>query len=479
MTRRARILGTAVVMTGTFLAAMDISVVGTAMPTVIGELGGIDRYGWVFSAYLLTSTVVTPVFGRMSDMFGRKPIYLGALIAFTALSMLCGTARTIDELIAYRALQGLAAGALLPTGFTIIGDLYDRKTRAKVIGLFSSVWVGSALVGPLIGGFLTQTLSWRWTFYVNLPFGILATLLLIFAFRDTGEHHRQKLDWLGTIVFTAAATALMLGFNGIAPLVTVPAALVLGALFVAIERRAASPMIDLALISQPLISAALLLSLLVGAIQFGFLSYVPPFVQGVQGGQPAEAGIAIGAMSIGWSVGATVVGWLLLRIGVRRATTIGAVMLAASVLVLVFLAADSPIALVAGAGVIAGAGLGWLTSPIVITLQTSVGYAQRGAVTSLLQFVRTLGGATGVAALGSLLTATLGARAGDARVLLDPIGRGDADLERIAPIRGALAEGLHAIYIAMLAASVVVIFLSRRLPEEMPAEVGETAAAAG
>lgn len=478
ITRRARILGTAVVMTGTFLAAMDISVVGTAMPTVIGELGGIDRYGWVFSAYLLTSTVVTPVFGRMSDMFGRKPIYLGALVAFTALSMLCGTARTIDELIAYRALQGLAAGALLPTGFTIVGDLYDRKTRAKVIGLFSTVWVGSALVGPLIGGFLTQTLSWRWTFFVNLPLGVLATLLLIVAFRDTGEHHRQKLDWLGTVVFAAAATSLMLGFNGVAPLVTAPVAVALGAAFVAVERRAASPMIDLALISQPLISAALLLSLLVGAIQFGFLSYVPPFVQGVQGGSPAEAGIAIGATSIGWSAGATVVGWILLRIGVRRATTAGALMLAASVLVLTLLTASSHVALVAAVSFIAGAGLGWLTSPIVITLQTSVGYAQRGAVTSLLQFVRTLGGATGVAALGSLLTAALGARADDARVLLDPVGRGGADTESIAPIRGALSEGLHAIYVAMLVASIVVIYLSRRLPEEMPAEAGQEAAAA-
>ncbi|MBU6423108.1 MAG: MFS transporter, partial [Chloroflexi bacterium] len=203
ITRRHQVLGTILVMTGTFVSAMDTSVVGTAMPTIIGELGGIDRYAWVFSAYLLASTVGTPIFGRLADMYGRKAVYLFALIGFVAFSMIAGTSTSIDELIVLRGLQGLAAGALIPTGFTIIGDLYDRATRAKISGLFSTVWVGAAILGPAIGGFLTQALSWRWTFYVNLPIGLVALGLLVFAYRDTGEHHRQQIDWPGAIAFTA------------------------------------------------------------------------------------------------------------------------------------------------------------------------------------------------------------------------------------------------------------------------------------
>lgn len=480
MTQRRRILGTILVMTGTFLAAMDITIVGTAMPTIIGELGGIDRYAWIFSAYLLTSTVVTPVFGRMADMFGRKLIYFGALVAFVTFSMLCGTSRSIDELIVFRALQGLGAGALLPTGFTIVGDLYDRQTRAKAIGLFSSVWIGAAIVGPAIGGFLTQTLSWRWTFYVNLPVGLIALALLVFAYRDTGEHHRQGIDWLGTAVFTGSATALMLGFNGVAPFFTVPLAIVLAVLFVRIEQRAEAPMIDLALVRDPLIASVLALTLLVGAVQFGFTSYVPPFIQGVLGGQPAEAGIALGAMSIGWSVGATAVGWIMLRTGIRRVVTAGSAMLAGSALGLVLLTPGSAIPLVGALGVLAGLGLGWVSAPPFVAIQTSVGYRQRGTVTSLTQFARTLGGATGVAAFGSLLTAELGPRAAQASVLLDPIGRGSADPVALEAIRGGLASGLHAIYVAMLVLAVIVIALARRLPEEMPAEAArDDVAAAG
>ena len=302
---RRQVLWTILVMTGTFVAAMDVSVIGTAMPTVIGELGGIDRYGWVFSAYLLTSTATTPLFGRLADMFGRKPLYFGALITFVAFSMLAGTSRSMDELIVYRALQGVGAGALVPTGFTMIADLYDRRTRAKVVGLFSTVWVISAIIGPVIGAAITQTISWRWTFYVNLPIGLAALALLVLTFSDTGEHHRQRIDWLGAAAFTAAATLLMLGLNGVAPVVTVPLALVLAALFVRIERGTDAPMIDVALVRQPLIAATIALTLASGVIQFGVISYLPPFVQGVLGGQPAEAGLALAAMTIGWSCSAS------------------------------------------------------------------------------------------------------------------------------------------------------------------------------
>jgi EmrB/QacA subfamily drug resistance transporter len=473
---RRQVLGTIVVMTGTFVAGMDVSVIGTAMPTAIGELGGIDRYGWVFSAYLLTSTATTPIFGRLADMFGRKPLYFFALIAFVAFSMLCGASRSMEELIAFRALQGIGAGALLPTGFTMIADLYDRRTRAKVVGLFSTVWITSAMVGPVIGAALTEALSWRWTFYVNLPIGLAALVLLVFTFRDTGEHHRQRIDWLGAAVFASAATLLMLGLNGIAPVVTIPVAIALGVAFVRIEGGTDSPMIDLELVKRPLIAATLALTLASGVMQFGVISYLPPFVQGVLGGQPAQAGFALAGMSIGWSVGATVIGWVLFRIGLRTAVVAGSVTLVFAMGWLALLTPASTFPEVVAASTLVGLGMGWTSMPVFVTAQTSVGYAQRGVVTSLVQFCRTLGGAAGVAALGSLLNSRLGPFVQDASVLLAP-GPG-TDVAASEPMRLALADGLHWVYVGLIGVSLVAIVLAQRMPREMPEEVTTQPAAA-
>ncbi len=480
ITRRHQVLGTILVMTGTFVSAMDTSVVGTAMPTIIGELGGIDRYAWVFSAYLLASTVGTPIFGRLADMYGRKAVYIFALIGFVAFSMIAGTSTSIDELIVLRGLQGLAAGALIPTGFTIIGDLYDRATRAKISGLFSTVWVGAAILGPAIGGFLTQALSWRWTFYVNLPIGLVALGLLIFGYRDTGEHHRQQIDWPGAIAFTAGVTVLMLALNDLAPLLTVPIAVVLILLFLRLERGAGVPFLDLGLVRDPLIGASIGMTLAAGAIQFGATSFIPPFVQGVQGGQPAEAGLALGALSVGWTVGSTSIGWVLLRMGVRRVVMAGSVVLVAGGVGLAFVSAASSIPLVAALSAVVGLGMGLTGTPILVTVQTAVTYAQRATVTSLVQFARSLGGAAGVAGLGSLLTASLGASAGRSAALLDPVARQDVDPASLDPIRAVLASGLHAVFVAMVVVAVAGTLLARRLPVEMPAEatgMGPTAAA--
>jgi MFS family permease len=445
---------------------------------VIGELGGIDRYAWVFSAYLLASTVVTPVFGRLADMFGRKGIYFGALVGFVAFSMLAGQSASIDQLIAFRALQGLAAGALLPTGFTIVGDLYDRATRAKISGLFSTVWVGAAIVGPAIGGFITQALSWRWTFYVNLPIGLVALALLVLGYSDTGEHHRQRVDWMGALVFAASATALMLGLNGLLPLALLPLALLLGVLFVRLEAGADAPFLQLALVRDPLIGAALAMTLAAGALQFGVTSFLPPFVQGVEGGQPAEAGLALGAMSVGWSLGSIAIGWILLRVGLRAVVVAGSAMLVLGMLGIVLLVASSPIPLVAAFATIVGIGMGTTSTPILVTVQTSVGYAQRATVTSLVQFARSLGGATGVAALGSVFTTALGSSAAGASVLLDPVARQGVAPATLDPVRAVLASGLHAVYVGMIAVAIVATLLARRLPRELPAEAGRQPTAA-
>lgn len=472
---RARVLGTALVMTGMLLSGMDFSIVGTAMPTIVGELGGIDRYAWVFSAFLLVSTATTPIFGRLADMYGRKPLYFGALVAFVVSSVLAGGSRTMDELIVFRALQGLGVGALIPIGITMIGDLYDSRSRAKVVGLFGSMWLLSAMLGPAIGAALTQTLSWRWCFYVNLPIGAVALVLLIFGFRDTGEHRRQRIDVVGFVVFVAAATSLMLGLHGVQPPLTIAVAVLLGVLFVRVERSAAAPMIDLALLRDPLIGAALAMTVAVGAVQFGLVSFVPPFVQGVLGGRPADAGIALAATSIGWSSGATGGGWVLFRVGLRRLVLLGTAALTAAALGLALLGAATPFAFVVVIAVVAGLGLGWTAMPVTVALQSAVGYARRGSVTSLLQFTRTLGGAAGVAAMGSILNARLGDAALGASVLLDPSARGVASGAALDQLAFALGEGLRGVYLATLGLGVLALALALRLPTDMPVEAADRA----
>ena len=447
---RDQLIGVIVVMTGMAVAAVDTTVVATAMPTAIGDLGGIDRYSWVFASYLLVSTATTPVFGRLSDVHGRKKVYFGALVVFVSASLLCGQARTMNELIAFRALQGLGAGALMSTGITMLGDLFDVRQRGRVQGFTASVWATAAIIGPTIGGVITQTLSWRWTFYVNLPIGLIAIALLL-NLHDREEHRGGGIDWIGAIVFAASAALLLLGVNG-----TYPA---LAILFVAIERRTAQPLVDLSLLGIPIIGIGLTQGVLVGAMQFAASTFIPPFAQGALGHTPVEAGLALGAMSLAWPIGSTTTGWFLLRIGIRRAVVIGSVAALAGAVMLATLSTTSPLLVLVVAAALIGAGQGITNVPLLVGVQTAVGYAKRGVVTSLVNFSRSLGGAVGVAALGAMLNAALGGRAVEVEGALDP-HTGAAS----AATRDLLAGGIHVIFIALAALAAVSLLLAFRLP---------------
>lgn len=451
-------------MAGTFVAAIDNTVVGTAMPTVIGDLGGIDRYSWVFSAYLLVSTVTTPVFGKLSDVMGRKRIYLFALLVFVGSSMLAGLAQTMDQLIAFRALQGVGAGALIPTGFTMIGDLFDVRERGRVQGFFSSVWASSAIVGPTVGGLITQAFSWRWVFYVNLPIGALAIGLLVLGFQDRAEHRAGRVDWLGASLFASSATLLLLGLNGISAPLSLSAGAVLAVLFVQVERHSAEPLIAFDLLRVPIIGVGLAIALIGGAVQFGATTYLPPFVQGVLGRSPVEAGLALAAMSIAWPAGSMITGWFLLRTGVRRAVLAGSLSLALGTLFLSTLGTDTPIVILLIGAAATGFGMGCTNTPVLVGAQTAVGYANRGIVTSLQRFSRTLGGAVGVASFGAMLNAVIGPRVQELTVLLDPRTRGVIDPALIAPVRDLLAQGLHAIFVGLFVIALASIILALKMP---------------
>ncbi len=476
---RDQLAGVAVVMVGSFVAALDQTVVGTAMPTVIGELGGIERYGLVFSAYLLLATVTTPLSGRLSDVLGRKPIYLAGLLVFVAGSMLAGLSRTMDDLIAFRAIQGVGAGALLPVGLTIIGDLFDVRRRARMQALFSTVWIVSAVIGPSIGGVLTQTLSWRWAFYVNLPIGLVAALVMALFFREHVAPHDRAVDWLGAGVFAAGTLALLLGLNGIAtaPALILAAALMTG--FVLIERRVASPLIDVSLILERGLGGGIALNAVVGVMLLALTTYVPPFVQGVQGRQPVEAGLIVSGTSLGWTAGSLFMSVALLRLGPRRSALVGTASWAAGAALLTTLDPTTSVPVIVLAVALLGLGMGLTLNPVLVSVQSAVSWSRRGMATGLTSFARNIGSAVGVAVLGSILVLVMGPAAAGASALLDPSSRAALGAAEATPLRVALAGGLHAVYVVMTLVAVAGALFAVRLPARLVDVPDEVAVAAG
>lgn len=460
-------LGVVAVVAATLVAALDSTIVGTVMPTVIGELGGIEQYAWVFSIYLLTLTVATPTGGRLADIVGRKPVFLVGLVVFVAASALCGLSQSMEQLIVFRALQGLGGGVFLPVGITVIGDLFEPRMRARVQGWFSVVWIAAALMGPAVGGLITEALSWRWAFYVNVPIGVVAALLIAFGLRETHVHREGRLDIPGALVLSSATIALLLAVSGTQTLFLLPLAALLGWLFVRIERRAPHPLIDLSLFRIPLIGSGLLVYAGVAVVLFSSQTYIPPFVQGVQGARPVEVGAMISAMSLGWSAGSIATGFLLPRFGTRRTLMFGSLWLLAGTGLLMLLVPETPIALPAAAAFACGIGIGLTAITIVVGAQSAVATSARGVVTSLSLFVQSLGAAVGVAVLGALLNLSLGDRATEAEVLLqrsvDP-----NTVPHDPSLIAVLALALHNVYVALFAISIVSALIAWRLTGAIP-----------
>ena len=276
-----------------FLAALEATAVGTAMPTVVSELGGVARYSWVFSAYLLTSTTTVPMYGKLADLFGRRRVFTVAVVLFMGGAALCGMAQTFNQLIVFRAIQGLGAGGVIPLAITVVGDIYSLEERGRIQGVFSGVWAVSSLVGPAAGGLITDLISWRWVFYLNVPFG-LASLLLVWIFlREEAERRERKLDVLGTVSLTLAIAVLLLalleGSNlwGWADPRTVGMMAFAGTgllFFLWQEGRAPEPMLPLELFRNRVIAVASAGGVLMGTMLFCAAAFVPMFTQGVLGG---------------------------------------------------------------------------------------------------------------------------------------------------------------------------------------------------
>ena len=456
------------------VAALDSTVVSTAMPTIIGNLGGISEYSWVFTAYLLASTVTVPLYSRLADMHGRKPVFLVGLGLFVGGSMLCGLAGSMTTLILFRTIQGLGAGAVQPISFTILGDVFESEQRARIQGLFSGVWGFCAVIGPLLGSVITTTIGWRWVFFVNAPVGLIAALLIGLNLHERVEHHRHKLDLTGAGILTLGLVSLLFaateggqlwGWTSPITLGLVTAALALLVLFVAWERHVAEPLIDLTLLGVPVIRAGLAIGALSGIVMFSLSTYVPPLVQGVMGGNALQAGVAVAAMSIGWPVGSIVGGRALLRFGARPLVLFGTVMLVAGTLVVTQATRPGSLGgglLVAALGeAITGLGMGFSATTILVMVQGAVPWQRRAVATGLVQFSRTIGGAVGVGLLGGIVTASVGA---SSAIILDPIGRATISADRLDAMRSSLSGGLEWVFVllaldALIVAAVAVRFM--------------------
>ncbi len=468
---REQLLVTIGVMAGIAVAALDVTVVGTAMPTIIGQLGGIDQYGWVFSAYLLTATTTVPIWSNLADQYGRKPVFLVGLALFVGGSMLCGLSQSMLQLVLFRALQGLGAGAVQPIAFTIVGDVFEPRQRARMQGFFSSVWGVSAIVGPFLGGVITSTVGWRWVFYINVPVGILAGVIIWVVLHERVERRVRRLDWAGMLTLTGGISLLLLGVSEVAdaglgsPLVlgSLIGAVALLVLFVrgALSRRDA--LIDLSLFQLPVVAAGLAIGTLAGVVMFGITAYVPPLVQGVQGRSPLEAGLAVGAMSVGWPIASIVAGRLLLVVGARPLMLAGTLLLLAGTTLLTQAARfDGPLVAALASGIV-GFGMGLLSTTTVVTVQNSVQWGRRGQATGLIQFSRTIGGSVGVGVMGAILAASVGPLAS---AVLDPIQRARIAPADLALARDGLTSGLGWIYLIFVGTSALTLLLAvRTMPQ--------------
>jgi EmrB/QacA subfamily drug resistance transporter len=467
---RGPILGS--VMLSVALVALDSTILATAVPSIVDDLGGFAQFPWLFSIFLLAQAVSVPIFAKLSDQFGRKPIMLFGVGAFVLGSILCGLAWSMPALIAFRAVQGLGAGAVQPMAMTIIGDIYSVAERARVQGYVASVWATSSIVGPTLGGIFVDFANWRWIFFVNVPLGAVAAWALIRRFHEQVERTRPKLDLAGAGLLTAGTSLLILGLlqGGVSwTWTSVPSLVLLGSAgallvaFVLVERRAAEPVLPGWVFRRRLLNATNLAALAVGVMLIGLVSYIPLYGQGVLGTSALVAGFAVAALTLGWPIAASVAGRIYLRIGFRATALIGAAVLAVGAVMLTLISPASPIWQLAATCFVVGLGLGLATSPTLIAAQSAVDWAERGVVTGTNLFARSMGSAVGIAVFGAIVNASLG----------DRIGSHPTTAAGIPP--SALDPALHQVFVAAAVVAALLLAAVALMPRTPAKELHSAA----
>jgi EmrB/QacA subfamily drug resistance transporter len=404
-------------MVALLLAALDQTIVATALPKVVSDLGGITQYTWVFTAYMLGSTVTVPLYGKLGDAHGRKPLFIVAIVIFLVGSALCGAAQNMWQLVIFRAVQGIGAGGLFPLTLAMVGMIVPPRDRGKYQGLIGSVFAGASIVGPLVGGFIVDNASWRWIFYVNLPVGGLALAVILVTMPKRATKQAHSIDWLGAAVLAAGTTALLLGLVWAGNEYPWGSAEVIGALSVAavlivafalIERGVPEPILPFSLLRNQTVASSVACMALVGAAMFGTISFVPLFVQGVIGTSATSSGVVLTPLILGAVVTSFISGQIVSRTGRYRPNTlIGPVVLGAGMLLLWRMNVHTTNAEAARNMVIAGIGLGMMMQIFVLSVQNSVPRAAMGTATALTQFSRSIGATLGVTLLGVIVNQNL------------------------------------------------------------------------
>ncbi|RFA09066.1 MFS transporter [Subtercola boreus] len=455
-------------MLATGLVAIDATILATSVPSIVGDLGDFSQFPWLFSIYLLAQAVSVPVYAKLSDTLGRKPLILFGIGLFLLGSILCGLAWSMPALIVFRVIQGLGAGAVQPIAVTIAGDIYTVEERAKVQGYLASVWAIASVAGPLLGGLFSEFLSWRWIFFVNIPLCIVAGWMIVTHFHEKIEKTKHRIDYAGSAVLTVALSALILAVleGGEAWAWDSPAsigAFAFGGLmlvvFVFVERHAAEPVLPLWVFSRRLLLTTTLISLGVGAILLGVTSFVPTFLEGALHITPLVSGLAVAAITLGWPLAASQSGRLYLRIGFKRTILIGMVLAVLGALSLSFTAGRPDLLVVAASCFVIGLGLGLVATPSLIAAQSSVPWEERGVVTGTNFFARSIGSAVGVAVFGAIANGIYAGHPG-----------GESD-----PATVAVASG--AAFVAVLVCAVATVAAAAAMPDARLRSDGRVATA--
>jgi EmrB/QacA subfamily drug resistance transporter len=400
-----------------FLAALDQTIVSTALPTIVGELGGLEHLSWVVTSYLLATTASTPLYGKLGDMYGRKPVFLVAILIFLVGSVLSGFSRTMGELIAFRAVQGLGAGGLMVGAQAIIADVVPPRDRGRYMGLIGSVFAVASVAGPLLGGFFVEAISWRWVFYVNLPVGVVAVLIIVFRLHLHTPSTRHAIDYLGATLLTAGVSAIILvttwGGNqypwGSATIIGLAlAGVVLIGLFVAQESRAEEPIIPLKLFRSAVFSVASSLGFMIGLAMFGAITFIPIFLQLVYGVSPTSSGLRMLPLMAGLLSASIISGRVISRIGRYKPFPIaGCAVTTLGMFLLSRLEVETPPWLASVFMLVVGVGIGLTMQVLVLAVQNCAPPRDIGVATSAATFFRSMGGSLGVALFGAIFAARL------------------------------------------------------------------------
>ncbi len=470
---RTRHLILAAVIATMFMSAVEGTIIATAMPTIIGELGGFQLFGWVFGAYLLPQAIAVPIYGRLADLHGRKPIFFIGSGLFLAGSLACGFAWNMPSLIGFRALQGIGAGALMPITQTIVADIYPTTERARVQSWLSSVWGISAVVGPTLGAVIVDHLPWAIVFWINLPLGAIALTLLGFCLKERVQKVRHRLDLLGAALLAVATSTLMLVLLQadqlgwwILPLLALSVASAWA--LIRHERVAPEPMLPPELWESRLIVVASIGSALVGAVMMGVIAFLPTYVQGVMQRSPFEAALGLLLLSLGWPITGAITARLIVQHPYRQVASVGGAVLALSSALLLGIRPDGGLVLLCISSFGSGLGLGLISLTFLLPVQASVGWHLRGAATSSVMFARIIGQSLGTAIMGAVFNLGLGRRLPGAvdpvATLMDPARLRLFAPDRIAALTDAVAASLNEVFLAVLVLSLALLAVARAMP---------------